>query len=53
MVDEYRLWVLPAVTGKGAALVPELDEARKLRLVNCKVFQDSGLLDLSYVPADQ
>ena len=53
VVDEYRLWVLPAVTGKGAALVPELDEARKLRLVNCKVFPDSGILELSYVPADQ
>jgi dihydrofolate reductase len=28
VVDEYRLWVLPAITGKGAPLVPELDEAR-------------------------
>jgi riboflavin biosynthesis pyrimidine reductase len=30
VVDEYRLWVLPAVTGKGAVPFPELDEA-----VNC------------------
>lgn len=50
VVDEYRLWVLPAVTGKGAPLFPELDEALKLRLVESKAFK-SGVLELTYVPA--
>jgi dihydrofolate reductase/predicted enzyme related to lactoylglutathione lyase len=52
VVDEYRLWVLPAITGKGAALVPELDEAVKLRLVKSTAFP-SGILELRYVPADK
>jgi dihydrofolate reductase len=51
VVDEYRLWVLPAITGTGAPLVPELDEALKLRLVNSTVFP-SGILELRYAPAD-
>jgi dihydrofolate reductase len=50
VVDEYRLWVLPAITGKGAPLVPELDEALRLRLVESKAFP-SGVLELTYVPA--
>jgi len=49
VVDEYRLWVLPAITGKGAALVPELDEAVKLRLVKCTSFP-LGILELCYAP---
>jgi dihydrofolate reductase len=53
VVDEYRLWVLPAVTGKGAALFPELDEAVKLRLVKSTAFPLSGVLELRYVPADK
>ena len=52
VVDEYRLWVLPAATGKGAPLFPELPQALKLRLVNSKVFA-SGILELSYAPADR
>jgi len=50
VVDEYRLWVLPAATGKGAPLFPELDEALRLRLVASKVFP-SGVLELVYEPA--
>ncbi|GIH61902.1 dihydrofolate reductase family protein [Microbispora siamensis] len=52
MVDEYRLWVLPAVTGKGAPLFPELDQAVKLRLVKSTAFP-SGILELVYAPADK
>ncbi|MEV0234005.1 dihydrofolate reductase family protein [Nonomuraea sp. NPDC050786] len=52
VVDEYRLWVLPAVTGKGAPLFPELDQAVKLRLVKSTAFP-SGVLELVYVPADK
>ncbi|MEV6899023.1 dihydrofolate reductase family protein [Amycolatopsis sp. NPDC051372] len=52
VVDEYRLWVLPAVTGKGEALFPELDEAVKLRLVKSTAFP-SGVLELCYAPADK
>jgi dihydrofolate reductase len=50
VVDEYRLWVLPAVTGRGAPLFPELDEAVRLRLVKSTAFP-SGVLELRYVPA--
>jgi len=50
VVDEYRLWVLPAITGKGAPLVPELAEAQTLQLVSSKVFP-SGVLELCYAPA--
>ncbi|MEV0146125.1 MULTISPECIES: dihydrofolate reductase family protein [unclassified Nonomuraea] len=52
VVDEYRLWVLPAVTGKGAPLFPELDQAVSLRLVKSTAFP-SGVLELVYVPADK
>ncbi|MCP2342195.1 dihydrofolate reductase family protein [Actinomadura rupiterrae] len=51
VVDEYRLWVLPAATGKGAPLFPELDEPLKLRLVKSTAFP-LGILELVYVPAD-
>ncbi|WP_342029793.1 hypothetical protein [Amycolatopsis rubida] len=47
VVDEHRLWVLPAVTGKGAALFPELGEARRLRLITSTAFP-SGILELRY-----
>ncbi|MBO2449147.1 dihydrofolate reductase [Actinomadura barringtoniae] len=50
VVDEYRLWVLPAVTGKGAPLFPELDQAVNLRLVKSTAFP-SGILELIYEPA--
>ncbi|GAA1719406.1 dihydrofolate reductase family protein [Fodinicola feengrottensis] len=53
VVDEYRLWVLPAVTGKGAPLFPELAAAVRLRLVKCTTFSSSGILELCYVPADK
>ena len=51
VVDEYRLWVLPAVTGKGAPLFPELDQPVNLRLVKSTAFP-SGALELVYAPAD-
>jgi dihydrofolate reductase len=50
VVDEYRLWVLPAATGRGAPLFPELDEPVNLRLVSSKAFP-SGVLELVYAPA--
>ena len=53
VVDEYRLWVLPAATGKGAPLFPELDEAVRLRLVKSTAFPSSGVLELCYAPADR
>ncbi|GAA1536476.1 dihydrofolate reductase family protein [Dactylosporangium maewongense] len=52
VVDEYRLWVLPAVTGKGAPLFPELDKPLNLRLVKSTAFP-SGVLELVYAPADK
>ncbi|MFC7384809.1 dihydrofolate reductase family protein [Sphaerisporangium rhizosphaerae] len=50
VVDEYRLWVPPAVTGKGAPLFPELDQAVNLRLVKSTAFP-SAILELAYTPA--
>lgn len=50
VVDEYRLWVLPAVTGKGAPLFPELPEAVRLTLVKSTAFP-SGVLELVYRPS--
>ncbi len=50
VVDEYRLWVLPAATGRGAALFPELDAPLNLRLVKSTAFP-SGVLELIYAPA--
>lgn len=52
VVDEYRLWVLPAATGKGAPLFPELDQPVNLRLVKSTAFP-SGVLELVYTPADK
>ncbi|WP_433236812.1 dihydrofolate reductase family protein [Actinomadura nitritigenes] len=51
VVDEYRLWVLPAAAGRGAPLFPELDQPVNLRLVKSTAFP-SGILELVYVPAD-
>ncbi|MET8144004.1 dihydrofolate reductase family protein [Sphaerisporangium sp. NPDC005288] len=50
VVDEYRLWVLPAVTGKSTPLFPELDQAVNLRLVKSTAFP-SGILERVYTPA--
>jgi hypothetical protein len=45
-------WMLPAATGKGAPLFPELDQPVRLRLVNSTAFP-SGILGLMYAPADK
>jgi dihydrofolate reductase len=50
LADQYRLWVLPAVTGRGAPLFPELNQPLNLRLVKNKAFP-SGVLELVYEPA--
>src|SRR4051812_15147934 len=50
VVDEYRLWVLPAATGKGAPLFPELGHPLNLRLVKSTTFP-SGILELVYAAA--
>lgn len=51
LVDEYRLWVLPAAAGHGAPLFTGLDHPLKLRLVKSTAFP-SGILELVYSPAD-
>jgi len=50
LVDQYRLWVLPAATGQGAALFTELARPLELRLVTSTAFP-SGILELVYTPA--
>jgi dihydrofolate reductase len=52
LVDEYRLWVLPAAAGRGVPLFTGLDKPLKLRLVKNTTFP-SGVLELVYAPADQ
>ena len=49
VVDEYRLWVLPAAAGSGTALFPEQDAPVRLRLTQSTPYP-SGVLELRYVP---
>ena len=51
LIDEYRLWVLPAAAGQGAPLFTGLAHPLALRLVSSTAFP-SGILELVYVPAD-
>jgi dihydrofolate reductase len=50
LVDEYRLWVLPAVAGHGRRLFTDLDHPQILRLLSCEAFP-SGILELVYSPS--
>ena len=50
LADQYRLWVLPAATGRGAPLFTGLDKPLKLRLEKSTAFP-SGILELVYSPA--
>jgi dihydrofolate reductase len=50
LVDEYRLWVLPAAVGQGAPLFTELARPVTLSLVKTTAFP-SGILELCYEPA--
>jgi len=52
LVDQYRLWVLPAAAGHGAPLFTGLTHPLKLRLVESTAFP-SGVLELVYSPADR
>ena len=49
LVDEYRLWVLPAAVGQGAPLFTELARPVTLSLVKTTAFP-SGILELCYKP---
>jgi dihydrofolate reductase len=49
LVDEYRLWVVPAAAGQGEPLFAGLDRPLTLRLVTCRAFP-SGLMELVYSP---
>ena len=51
LVDEFHLWVLPAVTGKGTPLFPALDQPLTLHLVRSRSFSASGILELVYATA--
>lgn len=52
LIDEYRLWVLPAAAGHGAPLFGDLAQAMTLQLVTSRAFP-SGILELVYAPADR
>ncbi|MFR0357964.1 dihydrofolate reductase family protein [Streptomyces sediminimaris] len=49
LVDEYRIYVHPALVGGGTRLFPEGDIAASLRLVENRVF-GNGVVLLRYVP---
>ena len=49
LVDEYRLWVLPAAVGQGEPLFTGLAHPLALRLRTCTAFP-SGILELVYSP---
>jgi dihydrofolate reductase len=50
LVDQYRLWVLPAAAGQGAPLFTGLGRPLRLSLVKSTAFP-SGTLELVYSPA--
>jgi dihydrofolate reductase len=47
LIDEYRPFVYPVLTGGGTAFFPPLDEKIDLRLVETRTFS-SGVVDLCY-----
>ncbi len=51
LVDEYRLFVYPAVQGRGRGLVPDGVEIPKLSLVQAKSFSN-GVALLIYTPTE-
>ncbi|ROZ89189.1 dihydrofolate reductase family protein [Gordonia sp. OPL2] len=51
LVDEYRLFVYPAVQGRGRGLVPDGVEIPKLSLMQAKSFSN-GVALLNYTPVD-
>jgi dihydrofolate reductase len=50
LVDEYRLWVMPATAGQGAALFTADAHPGELRLLASTAYP-SGILQLRYAPA--
>jgi dihydrofolate reductase len=50
LVDEYRLFVYPAVQGRGRRLFPDGYEVPRLRLLDAKAFR-SGVTYSRYAPA--
>ncbi len=50
LVDEYRLYVYPAVQGKGRRLFPDGFEMESLQLIDARSF-NGGVCYLSYRPA--
>jgi dihydrofolate reductase len=50
LVDEYRLWVLPAAVGHGDALFTDLAHPLLLRMKKCTAFP-SGIMEQVYSPS--
>ena len=49
LIDEYRININPIMLGKGKPLFSNLDNQRKLKLLQAKTFQ-SGVVGLRYEP---
>jgi dihydrofolate reductase len=50
LVDDYRLMVYPIILGSGKRMFPDLKEAARLTLTECRTAGD-GILMLTYQPA--
>lgn len=51
LVDEYHVQVIPVRLGAGKLLFPKEPENKSLKLIGNKVYKDSGVMLLKYVPA--
>lgn len=49
LIDEYRLWIHPAIYGRGEQLLGKLTQRRELETIDAKTFR-SGCVSLRLVP---
>ena len=52
LIDDYRIFVIPVVLGKGKSMFAGLQNRVNLKLMETRVFQTPGVTLLRYVPSD-
>ncbi|WP_221567773.1 dihydrofolate reductase family protein [Alkalihalobacillus sp. TS-13] len=50
LIDEYRIWVFPIIMGSGKPLFKNIKDITNLKLVDTKVYNDTGVVILYYHP---